>query len=165
MVNVFGAAPVVFKPSAVASDGDFGPRLRLSIGKYEESEPPYIPNPAYQGKGLLIEGIQVATIKNNFKQKATDPDEKTVIRADRITVLETGEVFERQQISQIGVINQLKGLAGQSVIAGVGFYEKDVAGKTNRYVQLVEPSEEQQRLGSELLNRPAASGGGEDAPF
>jgi len=155
--NVFGTSAVAFKASTSAGDGDFGPRLKLSIGKYEENEAPYIPNPKYLGKALLIENISVSSVPN--KEQG---GEKQVIDAAKITVVETGEVFERQRIFQVGVVRQLVGLAGQTVVAGVGTYTSEKRGGQS-FVQLVDPTVEQQAAANALLAGKAA--GGSDAPF
>ena len=149
MVNVFGntaapTAPAVFKPKAAGEDGDFGPRLRLSIGKFEPTEPPYIPNPAYVGKSLII------NVKGPGTYIGDDGVEKQYIDATKIVVVETGEAFDDQRIFQKGIVRQLLDYTGQQVIAAVGEYTtKKRPGQS--FVELVAPTEAQQAAANKLL--------------
>jgi len=151
VVNVFGntaapTAPAVFKPKAAGEDGDFGPRLQLTAPAIENGKAVYPPNPAYLGKALIIDVKGPVTYT---AETDSGPKEKTAVDAIKVTVVETGEVFEDQRIFQAGVVRQLLDYTGQQVIAAVGEYTSKK--RAGRFVELVAPTEAQQAAANKLL--------------
>lgn len=137
--SVFGQGPVAFK-QAPAGEFEDKPKLEFTVAEIVKGKAVYTPNPAYQGKTLVID------IKGPATFSSTNSDgvqvEKTAVDTNSIKVVETGEVFEGQRIFTTGIVRQIQGLAGQTIIASVGTYETEKR-KGQKFVQLVEPTAEQ----------------------
>lgn len=148
------AGPVPFAQQP-ASDEDFGPKFEWTVAELVGNKVVRKPNPKYVGKTLVIDVKGPAT----FTDKETGK-EKTAVDTESIRVVETGEVFERQRIFVTGVVRQIQGLAGQSIIATVGHYEMEKR-PGQQFVQLEAPSEAQVAAAQNVPAAPAT----DTAPF
>src|SRR5690606_34723452 len=160
-----------YEPKATAGEGedrDFGPRIELTTAAIVNGKAVNgVPNPKYLGKTLLLEGVTVGEFEttNNDGAKIT----KKAIDAEKVTVVETGEVFDRQRLFPAGIVTKVSKMveaAGGSVAvfpATVGEYEsKKFPGRT--FVELVRPTEDKRLEALKLADAqfPAQP---EEAPF
>lgn len=137
--SVFGKsapkAAVAFKAPEREDTGEF---VNIDLKSVAESQA----HP-YDGKTFVI------SVKGPESVQTKSYGIKTAIKAD-VLVADTGERFTDQLLFNKAAVDLLPPYSGQDVIVGVSTYTAH--GK--RHIDFVEPTDEQQALGTKALDQP-----------